>query len=262
MMTMGRLGGKVAIVTGGLSGIGRQIARRFGDEGARVVIVDGREDSRDDGMSGDDVAASLAAGGRFHRADVRSPDDLDRVFAATVSEHGQLDVLVNCAGIALFKPAEDITPDEFDTIMAVNVRGTFLCCQRAIRQMKQQESRGVIVNVASNFAFVAAPEATLYCASKGAVATMTKGLALEAGPYGIRVNALCPGATATEFNSAHRTRSEVVDDWKSKTPLNLRREQFLATPEEIAPSAVFLACDDSLYMTGANLVVDGGWNAQ
>jgi NAD(P)-dependent dehydrogenase (short-subunit alcohol dehydrogenase family) len=261
-MTMGKLDGKVAAITGGLSGIGRQIAWRFSEEGARVVVMDAREDSRDDGLSGHQVAASLAAGGRFQRGDVRSPDDVDALFAATLEEYGELHVLVNCAGVALFKPVEDITPDEFDHVMAVNVRGTFLTCQRAIRQMKRQQSGGVIVNVASNFAFVAAPEAALYCASKGAVATMTKGLALEAAPYGIRVNALCPGATATEFNRAHRARPEVVDDWKAKTPLDLGREEFLALPEEIAPSAVFLACDDSRYMTGANLVVDGGWNAQ
>jgi len=259
---MGKLDGKVAVITGGLSGIGRQIARRFGEEGALVAIMDAREESRDDGMGGAEVAASLAAGGRFMQGDVRAPEDLDALFADAVGAYGRIDVLVCCAGVALFKPAEDITPDEFDTVMAVNVRGTFLADQRAIRQMKTQPERGVIVNVASNFAFVAAPEAALYCASKGAVATMTKGLALEAAPYGIRINALCPGATATEFNSAHRARAEVVDDWKSKTPLDLGREQFLALPEEIAPSAVFLACDDSRYMTGANLVVDGGWNAQ
>ena len=120
----------------------------------------------------------------------------------------------------------------------------------------------MIVNVASNFAFVAAPEASVYCASKGAVATLTKGLALEVGPVGIRVNALCPGATATELNREHRTRPDVREDWKRKTPLELGREEFLALPSEIARAALFLACDDSTYMTGANLIVDGGWNAQ
>ena len=146
--------------------------------------------------------------------------------------------------------------------MAVNVRGTFLTCRRAIAEMKNQAQRGVIVNVASNFAFVAAPEASVYCASKGAVATMTKGIALEVGPMGIRVNALCPGATATELNREHRSRPDVREDWKRKTPLDLGREEFLAFPHEIARAALFLACDDSIYMTGANLIIDGGWNAQ
>ena len=172
-------------------------------------------------------------------------------------------MLANFAGIALFKPVEQITGDEFDRVMRVNVRGTFLACKHAIAQMRRQPQRGVIVNTASNFAFVAAPEASVYCASKGAVVTLTKGLALEVAPEGIRVNALCPGATATEFNRAHRARPEVVADWKAKTPLRFAdRDDFLGRAEEIARSALFLACDDTLYMTGASLVVDGGWNAQ
>jgi NAD(P)-dependent dehydrogenase (short-subunit alcohol dehydrogenase family) len=128
--------------------------------------------------------------------------------------------------------------------------------------MKKQPERGVIVNVASNFAFVAAAEAAIYCASKGAVATMTKGLALEVGAMGIRVNALCPGATVTELNKEHRTRADIREDWKKRTPLDLGREEFLAFPQEIARAALFLACDDSIYMTGSNLICDGGWNAQ
>src|SRR5690348_600392 len=104
-MTMGKLEGKVAVITGGLSGIGRQIARRFGEEGAPVAIMDAREASRDDGMGGAEVAASLAAGGRFIQGDVRAPEDLDALFADAVGAYGRVDVLVSCAGVALFKPA-------------------------------------------------------------------------------------------------------------------------------------------------------------
>lgn len=259
---MGKLEGKVALVTGGLSGIGRQIAQLFAAEGARVVVMDARTESRDDGVDGATLVGGFPAGGLFLHGDVTSPEDVDRVFAAVIEAFGECNVLVNNAGVALFKPVEEITLEEFEIVMGVNVRGTFLMCQRAVRQMKRQAGTGVIVNVSSNFAFVAAPEASLYCASKGAVVTMTKGIALEAAPHGIRVNALCPGAIATEFNRQHRARPEVLDDWKAKTPLDLGREEFLARPEEIAPSALFLACDDSTYMTGANLIVDGGWNAQ
>jgi NAD(P)-dependent dehydrogenase (short-subunit alcohol dehydrogenase family) len=259
---MRKLEGHVALVTGGLSGIGRRIAELFAEEGAKVVVMDARAESRDDGMDGDALVADFRAGGLFQQGDVTSPEDADRVFDATIDAFGECNVLVNNAGVALFKPVDEITVEEFDLVMAVNVRGTFLMCQRALRQMKRQAGSGVIVNVSSNFAFVAAPEASLYCASKGAVATMTKGIALEAAPHGIRVNALCPGATATEFNRQHRSRREVRDDWKAKTPLDLGREEFLAHPNEIAPSALFLACGDSTYMTGANLVIDGGWNAQ
>jgi NAD(P)-dependent dehydrogenase (short-subunit alcohol dehydrogenase family) len=129
--------------------------------------------------------------------------------------------------------------------------------------MRRQRERGVIVNVASNFGFVGAPEASIYCASKGAVVTMTKALALETGPDGIRINALCPGATATEFNRQHRARQEVLESWARKTPLRIPgRADFLASSDQIAEGALFLATEGSGYMTGASLVMDGGWNAE
>lgn len=259
---MGRLDDKVALVTGGLSGIGRQTSLLFADEGATVVVFDVRSESRDDGLTGDAFAKSLPNGGLFVAGDVAQPQDVDRAFDAAIERFGRIDILVNFAGVVLFKPIEDLTVEDFDFVMSVNVRGTFLTCRRAVAEMRDQPTRGVIVNVASNFAFVAAPEASVYCASKGAVATMTKGLALEVGPIGIRVNALCPGATATELNRQHRARKDVREDWKRKTPLDLGRDEFLAFPEEIARAALFLASDDSIYMTGSNLVVDGGWNAQ
>jgi NAD(P)-dependent dehydrogenase (short-subunit alcohol dehydrogenase family) len=259
---MGKLDGKTALVTGGLSGIGRATATLFAEEGANVVVFDTLAESRDDGLAGDEFVAGLGGGGHFVRGDVREQDDVERAFAGAVGRFGGVHVLVNYAGINMFKPIEQLTVEDFDLTMAINVRGTFLFCKAAIEQMRGQPERGVIVNVASNFAFVAAPEASVYCASKGAVATLTKGLALEVGPIGIRVNALCPGATATELNREHRTRPDVREDWKRKTPLELGREQFLALPAEIARAALFLACDDSIYMTGSNLIVDGGWNAQ
>jgi NAD(P)-dependent dehydrogenase (short-subunit alcohol dehydrogenase family) len=259
---MGRLDGKVALVTGGLSGIGRQTSLLFAEEGARVVVFDLRGESRDDGMSGDNFVGSLANGGLFAQGDVTEPSDVDRAFDAAVDTFGGVQILANFAGVVLFKPIEEFTVEDFDFVMRVNVRGTFLPCKRAIEQMKQQPERGVIVTVASNFAFVAAAEAAIYCASKGAVATMTKGLALEVGALGIRINALCPGATVTELNKDHRTRADIREDWKKRTPLDLGREEFLAYPHEIARAALFLASDDSIYMTGSNLIVDGGWNAQ
>jgi NAD(P)-dependent dehydrogenase (short-subunit alcohol dehydrogenase family) len=129
--------------------------------------------------------------------------------------------------------------------------------------MLKQPSRGVIVNVASNFAFVAEPTASVYSATKGAVVSLTKGLALEVGHEGIRVNALCPGATKTAINRDHRKRPEVIESWAAKTPLRqVGRDEFLGLPEEIARSALYLASDHwSNYMTGAALLVDGGWNA-
>jgi NAD(P)-dependent dehydrogenase (short-subunit alcohol dehydrogenase family) len=257
-----KLAGKTALITGGLSGLGRATAALFAEEGANVAIFDVLAESRDDGLPAAEFVAGLEGEGHFVQGDVREAGDVERGFASAVDRFGGVDVLVNYAGINMFKPIEDLTIDDFDRTIAINVRGTFLFCKAAIAHMRNRPERGVIVNVASNFAFVAAPEASVYCASKGAVATLTKGLALEVGPLGIRVNALCPGATATELNREHRSRPDVREDWKRKTPLDLRREQFLALPPEIARAALFLACDDSIYMTGSNLIVDGGWNAQ
>ena len=259
---VGKLDGKVALVTGGLSGIGRATAALFAEEGARVVLFDVRGDSRDDGISGDEMASGLARAGAFVQGDVRSPDDVDRAVRTAVERFGGIDVLFNSAGVIVFKPIRELTIEEFDLTMDVNVRGTFLCCKRVIDELLERGARGVIVNVASNFAFVAAPEASAYCASKGAVATLTKALALELAPAGIRANALCPGATVTELNRTHRTVPELRAEWERRTPFRPPREEFLALPEEIARAALFLACDDSSYMTGASLVVDGGWNAQ
>jgi NAD(P)-dependent dehydrogenase (short-subunit alcohol dehydrogenase family) len=257
------LDGKVALVTGALSGISRQVATLFAQEGARIVIFDLGEQSRDAGESADDVLATIPAETLFVQGDVSSSADVDSAFTQAVERFGSVDVLFNGAGLNLFKPILEITDDDYDRTMAVNVRGTFLCCRRAIAQMLEQPTRGVIVNVASNFAFVAEPTASVYCATKGAVVSLTKGLALEVGGEGIRVNALCPGATKTAINRDHRQNPDVIESWSRKTPLKqVGREEFLGLPEEIARSALFLASNHwSNYMTGAALLVDGGWNA-
>jgi len=260
---MSLLENKVALVTGALSGISRQTATLFAQEGAKIVVFDLGNESRDEGESADEVLATIPNESLFVQGDVSKPADVDAAFAQAVERFGSVDVLFNGAGLNLFKPLAEITEEDYDRTMGVNVKGTFLCCQRAIAQMLKQPSRGVIVNVASNFAFVAEPTATVYCATKGAVVSMTKGLALEVGGEGIRVNALCPGATRTAINRDHRKNPEVVESWRRKTPLRqVGREEFLGLPEEIARSALYLASDHwSNYMTGAALLVDGGWNA-
>jgi NAD(P)-dependent dehydrogenase (short-subunit alcohol dehydrogenase family) len=254
---------KVALVTGALSGISRQTATLFAREGAKIVVFDLGDESRDAGESVDDVLASIPSETLFVQGDVSSAADVDAAFRQAVERFGSVDVLFNGAGLNLFKPIEEITEEDYDRTMGVNVKGTFLCCQRAIAQMLKQRSRGVIVNVASNFAFVAEPTASVYCATKGAVVSLTKGLALEVGHEGIRVNALCPGATMTAINRDHRKNPEVIESWARKTPLRqVGRGEFLGRPEEIARSALYLASDHwSNYMTGATLLVDGGWNA-
>jgi NAD(P)-dependent dehydrogenase (short-subunit alcohol dehydrogenase family) len=260
---MSLLKNKVALVTGALSGISRQTATLFAQEGAKIVVFDLGEESRDAGESVDEVLATIPNEALFVQGDVSKPADVDSAFAGAVDRFGNVDVLFNGAGLNLFKPIAEITEEDYDRTMGVNVKGTFLCCQRAIAQMLKQPSRGVIVNVASNFAFVAEPTASVYSATKGAVVSLTKGLALEVGHEGIRVNALCPGATKTAINRDHRKRPEVIESWAAKTPLRqVGRDEFLGLPEEIARSALYLASDHwSNYMTGAALLVDGGWNA-
>jgi glucose 1-dehydrogenase len=260
---MSLLDGKVALVTGGLSGISRQVATLFAQEGAQIVLFDLGDRSRDADETADEVLATIPNETHFVRGDVSKPGDVDRVFVEAVDRFGSVDVVFNGAGLNLFKPIAEITEADYDLTMAVNTKGTFLMCQRAIAQMLTPPARGVIVNVASNFAFVAEPEASVYCATKGAVVSMTKALAVEVGDQGIRINALCPGATKTAINREHRKRADVIESWSRKTPLRqVGREEFLGLPEEIARSALYLASDHwSNYMTGAALIVDGGWNA-
>jgi NAD(P)-dependent dehydrogenase (short-subunit alcohol dehydrogenase family) len=252
---------KVTIVTGGLSGIGRAIATRLAGDGARIVLFDAGGESRDDGMPGDRLAAQLGTAA-FVRGDVGEPDDVDRMFDTATSTFGGVDILINNAGVTAFKSLAELTVEDFDRVLRTNVRGPFLCAQRAVARMRRQPQRGVIVNVASNFAFVGATDAVAYCTSKGAVVSMTQALAAEVGADGIRVNALCPGATATEFNRTHRARPEIAAEWERMTPLRVDGDRYLATPAEIAEAAAFLANDTSRFMTGAALVVDGGWNAK
>lgn len=252
---------RIALVTGGLSGIGRAIASRLTRESMIVVIADISDSSRDDGMLGPDVAKSIGDECTYVRADVSDVDDVERLFGVIKDTLGALDVLVNNAGIVSFAPLADLSVLEFDRVMRVNVRGAFLCSREAIAIMRSEARPGVIVNVASNFGLVGAKDAVAYCASKAAVISMTRALAIEVGPDGIRVNALCPGATATEFNREHRSRPDVATEWARMTPLRQDGDRYLAVPAEISEAAAFLAGDASKFMTGASLVVDGGWTA-
>jgi NAD(P)-dependent dehydrogenase (short-subunit alcohol dehydrogenase family) len=257
------LAGRVAVVTGGLSGIGRAISETFAAEGAHLMVFDAAEASRDDGIAGEEFVAGLPTTSLFHRGDVAEPEAVQAAVDRIVQTFGSLDVLVNNAGVTAFKAIDDLTVEDFDRVMRTNVRGAFLWARAAIAQMRTQPDRGVVVNVASNFAFVGATDAVAYCTSKGAVASLSQALAVEVGKDGIRVNALCPGATATEFNRAHRARPEITAEWEEMTPLRVQGTgEYLATPRQIADAALFLASDASTFMTGAALVVDGGWNAR
>jgi NAD(P)-dependent dehydrogenase (short-subunit alcohol dehydrogenase family) len=252
----GRLAGKHILVTGGLSGIGRAISAGAAKEGAAVTIMDRLAAAREDGTGAEEVCRQMGRKVRWLQGDVTSPADIDRVFAGA----GPIDGLVNNAAVQHFGRLLDFTGEDFDRMMTVNVKGAFLMTQRAVASWRKAGRGGVIVNVASNLSFVGAPEATLYCASKGAIATFTKAVATELGPEGIRVNMLCPGPVETEFNRAFREQGGQAE-WERTTPLRNPGESILPDPSRIAPAAIFLLGDDARHMTGASILVDGGANS-
>jgi glucose 1-dehydrogenase len=253
----GRLAGRIAIVTGAASGLGRAIAIRFAQEGARVVVSDVRRTPREGGEPTETEIA--AAGGESIRvdADVSRWDDVDRLVTATVERFGRLDVIVNNAGIAgaASKPLLETSEDDWDAIMAVNLRGVFLCCKRAVGEMLGQEPieevRGRVINVSSQHGMVGSPGHVAYCTSKGGVINLTRQLAVDYGREGVLVNAVAPGKIVT--GSPEQT---VTDYSWQRTPFSR-----LGRPEDVAGAAVYLASDDARYVLGTNLLVDGGWMA-
>lgn len=243
-----RLKGKVAIVTGASSGIGAGIARAFGAEGATVIV---NYAASKDGA--DAVVASIVANGGTAvavQADMASSADVIRLFEAAVAEHGRLDILVNNAGVAQFEMADSLTEDAFHRQFNVNVLGYFLAVREAVRHFG--DGGGSIVNISSILSTHPSPGTSIYAATKGAVDTMTYALARELGPRGIRVNAIMPGYTntrATEGNFA----GELGDRLLAETPLGRFGE-----PEDIAPTAVFLASDDAHWISGESIRATGG----
>lgn len=248
-----RLRNRVALVTGGATGIGRATAERFAAEGARVAICDV------DAATGEEVAAALGPNARFDRVDVADRDAVGGWVDDVVAERGRIDVLVNNAGIVrdsqLVKVRDgellgEMSGADFDLVIAVNLKGTFNCGQAAARHMVRQES-GVILNAASVVAFDGNFGQTNYVATKAGVIGMTKTWARELARYGVRVNAVAPGFTATDM--VRKMPEKVLEGMKARTPLGRMGE-----PEDIAAAYLFLASDDAAFITGEVLRVDGG----
>lgn len=256
-MANGRLGGRAAVVTGGASGLGRAIALRFADEGAFVVVGDVRSDPREGGASTADL---LGDRGVFVKADASRWDDLDRLVTTAVEHNGRLDVMVCNAGISgrYSKPLVETTEEDWDAIMAVNLRGVFLGCKRAVVQMLEQEPlnevRGRVINLSSQHGMVGPPGHVAYAASKGGIVNLTRQIAVDYGPRGVLVNAVAPGKILT--GSPEQQNPETLAYSHARTPFHR-----LGRPDDVAGAAVFLASDDSGYVSGTNLLVDGGWMA-
>lgn len=250
---MPRLEGKVAVVTGGAQGIGLAVAQRFVDEGAKVVIADINAEG------GAQAASALGAQQcLFVKADIGSASDAQRLIAETCAAFtGDVDVLVNNAGIVHTADFLDISEADFDRVLRVNLKGAFLVGQAAARRMVEQvragKPAGAIINMSSINAVVAIPTQVPYCVSKGGLAQLTKVMALSLAPYGIRVNAIGPGSIMTEILKAVATDREAKRRLLSRTPLGR-----IGAPEEVAAVAAFLASQDASYITGQTLYPDGG----
>lgn len=257
----GKLADKVAIITGATSGIGKATAILFAAEGARLVITGRRA------ALGTALAKQLeSAGGRcvFVEADHTRPSDCERTVDAAMREFGRIDVLFNNAGIVTSGTAENTAEETWNDTLAINVTAVWHMCKLVIPHMKRQGG-GVIVNNGSDWSVVAGDDAFPYIASKGAIAMMTKSMAIDFARDNIRVNAVCPGDTLVERwlesgyfrGSDPVTREEALKESASYLPLGR-----FARPEEIARAVLFLACEDSSFVTGHLLLVDGGNTAQ
>jgi NAD(P)-dependent dehydrogenase (short-subunit alcohol dehydrogenase family) len=250
-----KLKGKIAVVTGAGSGIGRAIASALSQEGARVVFVDL------DGAKAEVAAAALASKGkdaRAFKADVADPKSVSNLQEFVHKELGTLDILVNNAAIQVNKKIEDTTPEEWNRQMAVNVGGVFLCSRAFLPDLRK--TRGVIINMSSVNGVFVEPYCAGYCATKGAILAFTKALAIDHGREGIRVHAICPGyinaGLAEGYFESQPDPAKAREEAGSLHALGR-----IGQPEEVARTAVFLASDDASFMTGSALVVDGGFSA-
>ncbi len=251
-MSNGRLAGKVAIITGGTSGIGRAGAIRFAQEGAKVVVG-----SRDE-AAGEAFVLELAGQGlaiAYQRTDVAQAEDAERLVEIALNRHGRLDILWSNAGIQEVGTAPETSEEVWQLVIGTNLTGHFHMAKFAIPAMAHAGG-GSIVFTASELGLVGAASSVAYCAAKGGIINMTRAMAIDSAPAGIRVNCLCPGAVQTPMLERWFHDSPDPDlARKQAEPIPLGR---FGRPEEIAAAALFLASDEASYMTGAIHLVDGG----
>jgi NAD(P)-dependent dehydrogenase (short-subunit alcohol dehydrogenase family) len=250
----GRLAGRVVVITGGAEGIGRSCALAYAEAGARVVIGDIREEA------GEAVVVAIRSGGgeaRFLRSDAGRSAECRALVQHAVDAYGGVDVLHANAGMELCKTVWDTSDEDWERVIAVNLGGAFHAARAAMLAMRARGTGGVVLMTASPHAFVTSREIAAYAASKGGMVALMRAMALEGAPFGIRANALLPGAIETPM--LHREAAGAPDpaallrQFAQAHPLNR-----LGTPEDIARVAVFLASDDAAFMTGACVAVDGG----
>lgn len=249
-----KLKNKVAIVTGASRGIGKACALELAKEGAHVVI-----NYVSSAKKADTVVKQIKKLGRKAidvRCDVSKDEEVKNLIATAVKKFGRVDILINNAGIYMAGPIEKTSEDIWNAVINTNLKGAFLCSREAVKQMKKQK-RGAIINISSIAGIVGFRDSSAYCASKGGIANLTRELAIELAPHNIRANAICPGVIATDMTkgmlSNPKTMKSLISNILMKRP---------GKAEEIGKAALFLASEDSSYMTGQLLVVDGGWTCQ
>ena len=243
----GRLSGKRAVVTGGAGGIGAAVCRRFAEEGATAWAVD--------------IVQAKGGAGYGHRTlDVTDERSVANLFRQVADELGGLDILVNAAGIEIERTVEDTSLDEWNRIFAVNVTGTFLTCREALPLLRKSDAAS-IVNFGSYDGFIADPELAAYCATKGAVHALTRALACDHGPEGIRVNAICPGYVDTPMLQKFLGAGGDIDSRRQSIE-DIHPMRTVGRPDDIAGLAVFLASEEARYASGQLWIMDGGLTAQ
>jgi len=249
-----RLENKIAIITGGGSGIGLSCARLFCQEGAKAVIFGRRKHRLEDAVrelgknaTGENVLAV--------QGDITRHEDIKRLVKTAIDTYGRVDILVNSAGIFSGAPLHEIKDNEWDTALDINMTAVFKLTREVLPHMIKQKS-GSIVNISSILGLVAVPNTAAYNVSKGALNQFSRSLAVEYGPSGIRCNAICPGLIATEMTGELMKDEDLMREWSKNYPIGR-----FGQPEDVAQACLFLASDESSFITGAVLPVDGGYTA-
>ena len=245
-----RLTNKTAIITGGGSGIGQACAWAFYQEGANVVLFGRREDKLKE------TAQELGSRAMTVSGDMTRSEDLDRLVQETLSKFHRIDILVNNAGLFKGAPLHEISDEQYDEMMNINMRAVFQLTRRVLPVMMEQKS-GNIIHISSILGIIAVPQVAVYNISKGALNQFSRSIAVEYGSYGIRSNAICPGLIETDMTADLMKDEELMQEWSKGYPIGR-----FGKPEDVANTCLFLASDESSFITGTVLPVDGGFTAQ
>jgi NAD(P)-dependent dehydrogenase (short-subunit alcohol dehydrogenase family) len=253
-----RVKGKTAIITGGSDGIGKATALLFAQEGARGITIADLDVEKGNELAG--LLRSRGAEALFVQADVRNASQVQAMVKSTVEQFGRIDILVNNAGVAGVVPVTELAEEDWDRIIDTSLKGTYLCSKYVIPEMINAGA-GSIVNLGSVLGLVGRERASAYNAAKGGIVLLTKNMALDYVGFNIRVNAVCPGFVMTEMVRRYINRCEDPEKLHAELA-NLHPMARLATPEEVASAILFLASNESSFITGSSLVVDGGYSAR